>query len=246
MLDELVALAKIADIDAQALSADTELAEIPARLAALDMDVRRLGGLLDAERQQLSEADRLLAAQDGEILGQGAELARSKGKSARARTAREADAVERELETIRRLMKEREVERENLKGAIAKRRAAMDRHAAEFAEIESFSNVEKAKGATRVEELEALRKGILEGRQALIGRIPPDVLRRYDLIRKKRGGIGVVEVQGEICAGCNTALPPNQVLAINKGETLEQCPRCQRMLYAALAMRKAEEEQAQA
>ena len=245
VLDELAALAKVADIDAQALSAETELAQIPARLASLDADVRRLQGLLAAERQELADADSLLSAQDEGILGQGAELARSKGKSARARTAREVDAVERELEAIRRTMKERETERENLKAAIAKRRASLEKHASEFTELENYANTEKEKARVRIAELEALRDHVLAGRQVLAAKIPADVLRRYDLIRRKRGGVGMAEVQQSICAGCNTSLPPNQCIAIQKGETFEQCPRCQRMLYAPEVVRKIEERQQQ-
>lgn len=246
MLDELVALAKLADVDAQALSTDTELAEIPARIADLDGDVRRLGELLEAERQELADADGLLAAQDGEITGQGQALARSKSKSARARTAREADAVERELETIRRLMRDREGERETLKQAIEKRKGSLERHAKEFADLQAFASDEKAKANARVAELTALREQILVGRQALVQKLPADVLRRYELIRKRRGGVGIVEVQGEICSGCNMSLPPNQVIAVQRAETFEQCPRCQRMLYAPEAVKKLEEARAEA
>ena len=46
MLEQLAALAKIADIDAEALRSDTELKEIPERLGELDSDVKRLGEML--------------------------------------------------------------------------------------------------------------------------------------------------------------------------------------------------------
>lgn len=245
MLDELVALAKLADVDAQALSTDTELAEIPARIAELDADVKRLGELLAAEKQELSEADALLAAQDGELSGQGQALARSKAKGARARNAREADAVERELETIRRQMRDRETERETLKQAIEKRKGSLERHEKEFTELQAFAGDEKAKASARMQELTALREQVLAGRQALVQKLPEDVLRRYELIRKRRGGVGIVGVQDGICIGCNMTLAPNQVIAVQRAETFEQCPRCQRMLFAPEAVKKLEESRAE-
>jgi hypothetical protein len=55
----------------------------------------------------------------------------------------------------------------------------------------------------------------------------------------------MAEVGGGICGGCNMTLAPNQVIALQKGETFEQCPRCQRMLYAAEVVRKIEEQRQQ-
>ena len=108
MQDELIALAKISEIDAAAFATDTELEELPAKMAELDGDVQKLGELLAAEKQELAEADSLLSEQSEELNNQSQSLAKSKAKGARARNMREADAVERELEVIRRTMRERE------------------------------------------------------------------------------------------------------------------------------------------
>ena len=98
VIEQLAALAKIADIDAEAFAIRQELKEIPERLAELDNDVKRLGELLDAERSSSTTPTALLVAQDEEMKNQNQSLARSKAKGARARNMREADAVERELE----------------------------------------------------------------------------------------------------------------------------------------------------
>ena len=191
MIEQLVALAKIADIDAETLRADTELSEIPQRMGALQSDVTKLGELLAAEKQELVDADRLLQAQEDEINNSSQALARSKAKGARVRNTREADAVERELDTIRRLMKDREAERDSLREAISKRRVSVDKHEREFAELEKFAAEEQAKADARVAELTQVRERIAEGRGDLTAKVPADVLRRYEMIRSKRQGMGV-------------------------------------------------------
>lgn len=238
MLDRLAALAKIAEIDADALRTDTELADIPAHLDELDQTVKKLGELLEAEKQEVRDADKLLAAQEEEIQNQNQSLAKSKAKGARARTMREADAVERELEVIRRATKEREEERETLKAAIAKRAGSIEKHEKEFAELQSFAAEERKKGEARLAELKLQREGVLAGRRELAEKIPPETLRRYELIRDKRSGVGAVAVKGGICAGCHTSLPPNQNIAVTRGETFEQCPRCQRFLFSPDTLKK--------
>ncbi|MCH7625963.1 MAG: hypothetical protein IIC83_08580, partial [Chloroflexi bacterium] len=61
MLEELDALARIATIDTQAHAAQSELDRIPEQLGTLDADVETLRALLEAEREDLAEADKLLA-----------------------------------------------------------------------------------------------------------------------------------------------------------------------------------------
>lgn len=238
MIEQLAALAKIADIDAEALRAETELREIPARIEGLRGDVKRLGDLLAAERQEIADADRLLAAQEEELSNQNQALARSKAKSARARNLRETDAVERELETIRRMMKDREAEREALREAIGKRRSSVEKHDKEFAELEGFAAEEQRKADARIAELNQALQAILSGRAALLGKVPADVLRRYEMIRSKRQGIGVTPIDNGTCSGCFVVLAPQQVIAVQRAEEFSQCPRCQRILYSRESLAK--------
>ena len=232
MIEQLVALAKIADIDTEALRADTELRDIPERMGSLQSDVKKLGELLAAEKQELLDADKLLQAQEEEINNSGQALAKSKAKGARIRNTREADAVERELETIRRVMKEREAERDNLREAIGKRRGSVDKHEREFAELEKFAAEEQAKADGRLAELTQARERVLAGRGELVAKVPADVLRRYEMIRSKRQGIGMAAIKQGTCSGCFVVLAPQQVISIQRGDEFAQCPRCQRILYS--------------
>jgi predicted nucleic acid-binding Zn-ribbon protein len=137
-------------------------------------------------------------------------------------------------------MKERETERETLREAIDKRRASVAKHETEFAELQRFATEEKAKSETRLAELTAQRDSVLGGRKELAVKIPAQIMRRYELIRSKRAGVGAVPIKGHICAGCNTSLPPNQALAIQNGDTFEQCPHCNRLLFSPEAIAKLE------
>lgn len=241
MIEQLAALAKIADIDAEALKAETELREIPARMGSLREDVKKLGELLAAERQEIADADRLLAQQEEELANQNQSLAKSKAKGARARNLRETDAVERELETIRRLMKERETERETLREAIGKRRSSVEKHERDFAELEKYARDEQAKADVRVAELTQTRDRILAGRAELVPKVPADVFKRYDMIRSKRQGLGVAAIDSGSCSGCFVVLAPQQVIAVQRAEEFVQCPRCVRFLYSREAIAKLNE-----
>lgn len=235
MLEELAALVRIAEIDAKALRADTELAAIPERMNELNGDVERLGALLEAEREEVREAEKLLASQEEEMNNQAQALARSKAKGARATNMREADAVDRELEAIRRSLRDREAERDTLKTAIEKRRGSLGKHEKEYAELKAFADKEQEKADTRLAELNAERAAALAGREDHVAKVTPTVLRRYDLIRSRRGGTAMSEIKGGCCVGCNVAISPQQGIRVQRAETMEQCPNCQRFLYSRVS-----------
>jgi uncharacterized protein len=243
VLEDLKALIKLAKIDILARDLDAELKNAPVRLEVLRNDVNRLNELLIAERQQLEEAAHLYQAQEEGIKDQTQALAKSKSKSSKAHTIREVDAVEKELEVIRRSLKDREVEREKLKEAIDKRGAILEQHQKEFDELFAIVNEEEKATNARLGELIEQRNQVLTGRNEQLSKVAAGLVKRYDKIRTKRGGMGVANLVDECCGGCHMVLPPQQVNAIHRAETIEQCPRCQRFLFDENSFQAAENPQ---
>lgn len=229
MLEELIALGQIADIDSRATAAETELREIPERIAAMDADLEKLLELLEAERQQLAEAEKLLATADEDIAAQNQHLAKSKNKGAMARNMRETDAAEREVQVVRRNLKDREAERDTLKKAIEERRGAIEKRESDLAQIKTAITEQRAAAEARLAEVKAAYETVLAGRDEAVAKVPGTIMRRYNLIRSRRGS-GVSLVKGESCVGCNVSLAPQQVIKVQRGESVEQCPNCQRFL----------------
>ncbi len=231
MLEQLAALVKLSRIDVAARDLEAELESAPQHLEELRGDVKRLEELLGAERQQVEEARALFSAQEEEIKEQNQSLARSKTKSAKARNMREVEAVERELEVIRRSLRDREGERDRLRIAIEQRGAVLEQREKELGEMIELVRVEESKTASRIEELKQKREEVLAGRDDVVASLPRNLVKRYDTIRSRRAGIGVADLKDQSCSGCHMVLPPQQANAIQRAETLEQCPRCQRILY---------------
>jgi uncharacterized protein len=233
VLEELAALIRLAQIDISTRDLEAELEQAPVRLKENQADLKRLQDLLDAERKQVEEAIGLLEAQEEEIKDQSQSLARSKSKSAKARTMREIEAVERELETVRRSIREREEERERLKTAIEQRKAILAQHERELEELAAFAAAEEKATVERIDRLTVEKSEVLSGRKDAVTKISPIILRRYELIRSRRGGAAAAPLKEDTCSGCFMILPPQLANAIRIGETLEQCPRCSRFLYPA-------------
>ena|GEM_PF-597422 len=70
-------------------------------------------------------------------------------------------------------------------------------------------------------------------RSSVAASIKPQELKRYELVKSKRAGIGIVPVKKEACQGCYIQIPPQLFLQLIKGGTEEliTCPHCHRILY---------------
>lgn len=67
-------------------------------------------------------------------------------------------------------------------------------------------------------------------RDTSAARLAPDLLKRYETLRQKHGGIAVSKIQGSNCGVCGAAVPTS-VRQQAHGEALAPCPICGRLLY---------------
>jgi len=69
-------------------------------------------------------------------------------------------------------------------------------------------------------------------RSSVASNLKPAQLKRYETIKAKRGGIGIINVVRETCQGCYIQIPPQVFNQLMKGtEEIMTCPHCHRMLY---------------
>jgi uncharacterized protein len=61
--------------------------------------------------------------------------------------------------------------------------------------------------------------------------IPDDLLIRYEKIKKRNQGIGVISVWKSICNGCHMNIPPQLYNELQKSNELLGCPNCNRIMY---------------
>ncbi len=228
--EQMVALAKLGRIDASTHELDHALNAIPKEVDALREAVALLEGLLAKERSELEQAQTLRSTQETLIKEAQDAVSRTKAKGAKAKNAREAEAVDRELEAGRRAVKDRELERDKLGAAIEAVLKSLAQHEAEFVGLRDMLAQKDTEGQVRTAELQALREGARAGRDAIVVRIPADILRRYEAFRHRKGS-GVAEVRDGICLGCRVAVRPQQHIVIQREGAIEQCAQCQRYLY---------------
>lgn len=229
MREQLRALVKLAEIDAKARGIDDRLKGLPLELEERRMGVQRLDALVTRQKNALAEAERLLGVQELDVAARNEALTKAKSKGAKAKNGREADAAERELEAVRRSIKDGETQRDALKERLERMRASLGEPEQALAEAQA----ELASGEAELEgKLSALREervGVVTGREQYAKLIHKDHMRIYDRIVKGKPP-AVCEALAGVCSGCRMAVAPQRVAQIQRGEILN-CQSCQRFLY---------------
>jgi predicted nucleic acid-binding Zn-ribbon protein len=158
------------------------------------------------------------------------QVERSREKLARCRNEREANAAQREVEELRKLYRDREIELEKLDGLIQQGRGEFDQvteqHGAVSGDLGSSESDSITRIATSEEEL--VRKQA--DREVIVQKIKPDLYRRYEMIRKRKG-TALAWTRDGTCSACHIRLQPMLFQKLLRADDFGQCPSCNRILY---------------
>ena len=229
MREQLAALAELARIDLGFRQLDVEREEALARLEDLRGDVKRMQDLLDREKARLGEAETLRVQTVGEIADISERITRSTARHNASRNTRERDATQRELEVLRREREERTARIAELETVTLQVRAEIARHEDDFSKLQVVLVQDEASTNDRLAVI-AERRGEQDLlRRAVIARLRPDIVRRYESIRERKI-TALAEVHEGVCRACHIAIPPQLYARLHDPRELMHCPSCYRIL----------------
>lgn len=235
MRDQLKALVRLAEIDSLAKDIDDRLKGIPIELEERRLGVKRLEELVEKQKAGIAEAERLFSQQETDIASRNDQLGKSRSKSAKARTMREAEAAERELETVRRTIKDGEGERDKLKERIEKSRAGLADPEKALAEQKAELELAEQASEAKLNELRIERDKTLVGRSEVAAKVEKQYMKTYDRLRTKLAS-PVAEAANGTCTACRISIAPQRFMQIAKATEIMPCMHCMRILYVKSAI----------
>jgi len=232
---QIDALEKLSQLDAELKELGDTLRKERGELDTKKTRLADLVGRLSRGKQSIEEMERARGDLMGELRQMAIQIERSREKLSRCRTEREANAVQRELEELRKLHRDREVEIEKLDALIEQGRADVTGLLGEHDKLEAdLDNIEGA-AVGRITEAQASFDERSKLRGDLIKAVPAVLYRKYELVRSRRG-TALAYTHTGICSACNIHLQPMLFQKLKRGEEIGQCPSCQRLIYYRAVM----------
>jgi predicted nucleic acid-binding Zn-ribbon protein len=75
----------------------------------------------------------------------------------------------------------------------------------------------------------------LEARRGEVAKqLTPDMLDRYEALRKAKGGVAVGKLEAGGCSACRMQLPAQRVRALESGPAVGACPQCNRLIVVRM------------
>jgi predicted nucleic acid-binding Zn-ribbon protein len=226
-LDQLSAL-QTTDSRIQAL--EQELGELPRRLESAREDLEAVQQKLNAAQEELDTVLKKRRELEGEIATCDQNVIKYENEKLKVKTNEEYRAMNNQIahEKEKKSALEDQVlmTYEDEEGAAEKTKrlkSEVDSQSEQFTRREEEI---RARSAADEQELQSLR----ESREKIAPGLEQAMLRRYEKIRKMKGGVAVVPVTAGACGGCQGMLPPQQVAEVRKRDHIETCEGCGRYL----------------
>ncbi len=202
----------------------------PQKLEAMAADVKRVAARLERERAQLEETVSWRKRQEDEMRNEESLAIKAKQKSGLVKNAKEMMANERELQTTRKMAQDREAEVARLAGAVEAATKSIAQHEKELADLRAHVDAEGEAAKAKVAEFTGQIDSERKLRDVAAKRVEPSVLKKYSSIRMKRG-LALAPVKNGTCQGCNMNIPPQVFNMLQRGNSIELCGNCNRIIY---------------
>ncbi len=229
---QLKTLLQLQAIDLKIEAIKAREAEIPRQKEKFEIHRKRLADELQKSEQRCKnllleqrECEVDIQQKDAQIKKYDTQLFAVKKNEEYQALLHEMDALRKQIalkeERVIALMLEMDEAKAHLEADKTRIEAELQDIAAECKKVDE----ELAEAVARRKELEARREPLLSA-------VPPDLLARYQRIRKaKKQGPAVVPLRGEACSGCNMQVTPQIINEIMAGDKIHSCHHCGRLLY---------------
>jgi predicted nucleic acid-binding Zn-ribbon protein len=232
--DQIRALEKLAQIDAELKELQEQLSQERATLSGLKSGIAKLDDKLAVDRAALAAMDKTRGELIQDVRNMSQQLDHSREKLSRSRTERESNAAQRELEELRKLVRDREDEIGKLSADGETARVAIEATEADHGKLAADLGAREGDISSKVGEVSAKETAKIAERELAVKALPAQLYRRYDIIRSKRG-TALAQTRDGTCQACHMALPPQLFHRLRREPILEQCPSCNRIIYFVAA-----------
>lgn len=232
MLDTIRVLEEIQKIDLDIAAAEEEKKRYLREIEAAGAEAKALAAEKEKAAAEITDINARIRDLDEEMRKCSDKVKKDEGRIGGIKNSKELNALNKEISSANK--SRRLYEEEKTRFA-----AKLDEKTASCAALET-KLTDKSALLTRLNEEAASKNAVWSEavsrntalKEDAKTRISPEILKKYEGIRAKRGGVGLAKVKDETCLGCFIHIPPQVYIILKRGASeLMTCPHCHRILY---------------
>ncbi len=221
----------IQSIDTRVDEVQREKEGAPKEIKRLRDDLDLLGKSMEQDLANLEDLKKNRMTVERDLEEVELKLKKSKAKLNEVKSNKEYQAVMKEIEELKELTSQKEevvikwmeeIEIQEKECADNNKRWEQSRRGYEM---------EEERFAQRMKELDDEAQLLNEQRFTLSQEVDKQLLNRYTALRAHLRNQVIVPVIDAVCQGCHLGIPPQQYNDLIRGDSLQSCPNCNRIIY---------------
>lgn len=224
-------LNELQGIDTQLMELEDILGDLPKKVDELILEEKRTIKSIEDGKQRIKEIQLDLNKIELRVKEDNQKIEHLKDKLFKVTTNKQYDAIMQEIDHLKeQLDKDETVDIELME----EKDALVEQITKQENNVESVSKdlLKRRESLEKMLQESAEHKKQLESdKDEIVKSIEPQVLKRYNVVRKARHGTAVVPVLGASCSGCGAVVPPQKIAEIRSDKISYTCDECSRFLF---------------
>ena len=230
MNEQLRFLRELQDVDLELIAIEADKQRYPVEINNLDEELASAREVFKKRAETIELLEKERRQKEGDLELEQERMKRAQSKLYEVKTNKEYQALLAEIEALKEINSQREIEILEIMDEIDELKREYVRTEKELLETERKIGGEKK----RIEENLGRVDGILASkkrkRTLVAKKISPELMALYKTLRERKRK-AVVPARYGACQGCNMKIPPQMFNEVQKSQDIIVCPSCNRILF---------------
>ncbi len=236
MREKLLALTALHKIDSDVAALKKSAESYPKQLAELEKELTGARSLADAERSKLTDLETQRQSLEQTISDEKEKIRKWEARLTEQRSTREYSSLAREIDIAKKNLLNLSEDSVGLVKTVAAQKDVVKAKTDAFIAKQGELSARMTELRAKVADVDAQVKVLESGRGEKEKVVDPALLKRYEVVRKKRmPGMCLVSAPG-ICQGCRMNIPPQTYNTLRNSLGYDICPSCHRIIYCVEAI----------
>jgi predicted nucleic acid-binding Zn-ribbon protein len=227
----LLLLVKLQECDSQLVSLSLKKIKLPEKIAKLEEEFHLFRSGIEQNKRKYDELKARHIESENKIKKINEGMVKTKERLLEVKNNKEYQAILKEIEIAESSRGDIETEIISILEELDKLSILVKKDEEILGQHRNEYEVEKKIIETDLSTIDADAASWEQKRADLKKDVSAEILARYEKVKKRNNGVGVISVWKQVCNGCHMNIPPQLYNELQKTTELLSCPNCNRIMY---------------
>ena len=230
MNEQLRFLRELQDVDLELIAIEADKQRYPVEINNLDEELASAKDVFKKRAEKIELLEKERRQKEGDLELEQERMKRAQSKLYEVKTNKEYQALLAEIEALKEINSQREIEILEIMDEIDELKREYARTEKELLETEQKIGGEKKRLEENLGRVDGVLASKKRKRTLVAKKISPELMALYKTLRERKRK-AVVPARYGACQGCNMKIPPQMFNEVQKSQDIIVCPSCNRILF---------------